>query len=111
MEFIQNYEKENNRNHGKIYDYYMELDSNKNIQAVYFISQSDEYCNNQLIENISSYIWINDTIFVYSKAKRGIYSFDLLTGEKSIIVTGNDMFKINSYQDGILNYDETSIDL
>ena len=111
LEFIQNYEKENNRNHGKIYDYYMELDSNKNIQAVYFISQSDEYCNNQLIENISSYIWINDTTFVYSKAKRGIYSFDLLTGEKSIIVTGNDMFKINSYQDGILNYDETSIDL
>lgn len=111
LEFIKNYEKEDNRNHGKIYDYYMNFDSNKNIQAVYFISQSDEYSNNQLIENINSYIWINDTTFVYSKAKRGIYSFDLSTGNKSIIITGKDMFNINSYQDGILNYDETSINL
>lgn len=111
LDFTQNYEEEDSRNHGKIYDYYMDFDSNKNIQAVYFISQSDEYSNNQLIENINSYIWINETTFVYSKAKRGIYSFDLSTGNKSVITTGKDMFNINSYQDGVLNYDETSINL
>ena len=110
-EYKEEYEAENNRNHGEIYDYYMDFDSNQYIQAIYFISQSDEYCDNQLIENINNYVWINDTTFIYSKKKRGIYSFDLANGTKSVIVTGKEQFNINSYKNGILSYDETSIDL
>ena len=84
----------------------------KNINAIYFVSHSDNYFNNQLIENIDSYIWLNDTTFIYSKSKRGIYSFDLATGEKNILITGKDDFQINSIDNGNLIYDdEKSINL
>lgn len=99
-------EKEKNENRSSIYKYYMVLDSNENIKETYFVSQSENYFNNQLIENIDSYIWLNDVTFIYSKAKRGIYSFNLESGEKNVIVTGKDDFKINSIENGILIYDD-----
>lgn len=110
-EYQKEYEAEDDRNRENVYKYYMDFDSNKNIQAVYFISKSTNYYNNQLIENINDYIWINDTTFVYSKRKRGIYAFDLATGEKSVILTGKDTYEIISYEDGVLNYDESFINL
>lgn len=105
IEYQNNYEQEDNRNRGEIYKYYMDIDTSGNIKATYFISQSEDYFNNQLIENIDSYIWINDTTFIYSKANRGIYKFDLVNGEKSVVLTGDENFQINSYENGILTYD------
>ena len=98
-------EGNDDRNRSKLYKYYMDTDVNGNIKSTYFISQSDEYFNNQLIENIDSYIWKDDTTFVYSKANRGIYSLDLTNGKKSIIINGEESFQIDSYENGVLLYD------
>ena len=105
-EYKEKFEAEDDRNRGKLYNYYMNMDSNDNIMNVYFISKDENYPNCELNENIDTYIWINDYCFVYSKAHNGIYFYDLRSQAKGILITGKDNYKIKSYDNGILKYDE-----
>lgn len=108
-EYKENYEAEDNRNRGQIYDYYMKM-SNDNIISVYFISQSPDFVNCELNENINTYIWLNDYCFAYSVLNKGIYYYDLKNQVKGTIVSGGDSsYKIKSYENEMLSYDGASI--
>ncbi len=107
-EYKAEFEGEDSRNRGEIYDYYAEI-SNHKITAIYFISQNEKYPNCELKESIQSYIWAKEDYFIYSVEKKGIYYYDLKQQTKGVIVTGNDMFKIQSLENGILNYDDKNI--
>lgn len=108
-EFQENFEKEDTRNRGKAYDYYMKTNEDNAILGAYFISQNEQFPNCELSENIDTYIWIHDDCFVYSKVGKGIYYYDLRNQTKGTILTGDEPFKIKSYENGVLKYDEKTI--
>lgn len=110
-EYKEEFEKDHDRNRGEIYNYYMNMDSNNNILNTYFISQDSQFVNCELSENIDTYIWLNDYCFVYSKAKKGIYYYDLKNQVKGTIITGEDEYKITSYENGILKYDDKQLQI
>lgn len=91
------------------YYYYPEKDSNGNIYSMKFISKNENRPNRELNDNINSYLWISNSTFIYSKSKKGIYSYDLREGRVTRILEGNDEFKFKEYKDGILYYDKKEI--
>lgn len=103
------YEKDDDKNRGEIYNYYADVDSNNNISAMYFVTQNPELINCELIENIDTYVWLNEYCFIYSKQEKGIYYYDLREQAKGVIITGDEQFKIKSYKNGILKYDEKEL--
>ncbi len=110
-QYKEKYEEKENKNRGKIYDYYMKMSKDNNIICTYFISQNPQYPNCELSENIKSYIWLNEYCFVYSITKKGIYYYDLRTQSKGVIVTGEDDFIIKSYENNILTYDNKQLEV
>lgn len=108
-EYEEKFESEDNRNKGEIYDYYMNMDANDNIMNVYFISQNEAFTNCELNESIDTYVWMNDYCFVYSKQGKGIYFYDLKNQKKGSIITGEEQYKIVSYENGKLTYDGNKV--
>ncbi len=108
-EYQEKFEKEDTRNRGKIYQYYADLDLNENILSLYFISQNEQFVDCQLRESINSYIWINESLFAYSRRGKGIYYYDLKNQTKGTIIAGEEEYKIKSYANGILKYDEKEV--
>lgn len=108
-EYQQKFEGEDTKNRGEIYDYYADISENNNVQCVYFISQNADYPNCELSENIKSYIWAEEDYFVYSVERKGIYYYDLKNQTKGKIMTGEDIFEIKSWQNGLLSYDDKTI--
>ena len=88
------------------------IGSSKNFQEniltnkVEFYSINEEYPSCTLTESISSYFWLEDNIFIYSIAKKGIYYFDLNNRESYELLLGDDNFEFNNFEDGILTYDD-----
>lgn len=109
-EYQVEFEAEDTRNRGEIYDYYADV-SNDKITAIYFISQKAGYPNCELKESIQSYIWAKEDYFIYSVEKKGIFYYDLKQQTKGIILTGNDTFEIQSLENGILTYDDKEISI
>lgn len=78
-----------------------------------FYSRNNEFPDCTLLDVVNSYVWVNDTIFIYSVAKNGIYYFDLDTREKHELLVEDEKEKHNydfkSYEDGVLVYDDNEI--
>lgn len=91
------------------YEIYPELDDYGLIYTIKFISKFGEQPNRELSDSISSYLWINNNTFIYSKQKKGIYSYNLENGIVTRILSGTDDYKLKGYKDGILKYDNTEI--
>ncbi len=111
MQYKEQFEKENNKNAGQLYDYYADTDENNNIVTMYFIAQNDELTNCELREGITSYIWLNEVCFIYSISGKGMYYYDLKNQTKGVIITGDDTFEIKSYENNLLKYDEKEIQI
>ena len=103
----ENLSKEELENIGKteLCNYYMDLDNNGNTISVYFLPKDKNYSRRELNESVYKYMWINQSKFLYSVHGKGIYLFDILTGEKRVVAEGNDNFDIKSYEQNILTYD------
>lgn len=50
--------------------------------------------------------FIQDNMYIYSLKNKGIYIYNLLTGEKMEIIEGNEDFELKSYENQILKYDD-----
>lgn len=85
------------------------LDYNENIIKILFISQNANNPNRELYESVSDYIWINDDIIVYSQYKKGIYLYNVTNGSKQNIEKGQKNYKLKSFENGILKYDNEEI--
>lgn len=110
-EYKEQFEKDDNRNHSNIYDYYMKMSNNDKIMGVYFISKDGQNPNCELSESIGTYIWLNDYCFIYSVDGKGLYYYDLQSQTRGILKTGDEEFKIESYENGILKYDDNTIQI
>ena len=82
---------------------YESMDSN-NIK-LYIIARNGDYADSE-IDNINSYLWLDDTKLIYSIKNRGIYLFDATTREKSTIIEGQDNFEIKDYVNNKIYFDD-----
>lgn len=93
-------------------DYILDIttiqDSTYNIK---FISKDKQNINRELKEYINSGIWLDNENFIYSVNEKGIYKFNVKNNTYTTIKTGKEIFKINKLENGILHYNDTSIDL
>ena len=46
---------------------------------------------------------------MYSQTYAGIYKYNVNTGEKNIIVRGNESYNLKEFENGVLKYDNTEI--
>lgn len=75
-----------------------------------FLYYDDKYLIYGLAnEGMDSYIWINDSIIIYSKKNQGIYLYNIATQERSTIIDGQEEFNLVKYENGRLYYDNTNI--
>jgi len=87
------------------------LDNNNNIYSVKFISLFEDTPNRQLNDSMDSYLWISNDTFIYSKKSKGIFLYDLNTGIVSRIITGKEDYILKGYDNGILKYDKSEIEI
>ncbi len=83
---------------------FVEIVNNNNVEFKAKDETKDISC--RLTEPINSYLWFSDTIFIYSIQNKGIFYFDLETRTNKEIITGNQTYDFNSFENGILNYDD-----
>ena len=76
---------------------------------MYFISKDGNYPNRQIYETVSSYLWINDDIFIYSQEQIGLYAYNVTTGTKTVIEKGTKKYNLESFQNGILKFDNSEL--
>lgn len=79
--------------------------------SIFFISKTKEYANSELKEYANSGIWISDYIYVYSIKNKGMYAYDVRTRQYVTLATGDEEFKIISYENNTLKYDDKEINL
>lgn len=95
------------------YCIYPEKDSNGNIYKIKFISEFGNEPNREINDGVTSYLWVTNDYFIYSRKGSGIYFYNLSTGRVQRIITGSNTteFNLKSYKDGILEYDNEMIQL
>ncbi len=84
------------------------LDNTYNVK---FISINKEYPNSEFREAISTGIWYDDYIFIYSKKNIGIYAYNLQTKETHTILKGSNEYNIKNIRDNILFYDDNAVQI
>lgn len=93
-----------------LYNYYMDVDNMGNTVTTYFISKDKNNVNRELNEPVDTFLWINDYCFVYSIYGKGIYIYNVIDGTRTNLtneVNEKHAFIINSYEAGILTFDDT----
>ena len=94
------------------YGFVFEKNNNNETTKVLFISKDrTKYFNKEFKENVYRGFFINDDFFVYSIQNKGIYVYNVITEEKTILIEGEEDFYLKNYSEGNLYYDETSISL
>lgn len=80
----------------------------KNVRLV---STTKEYPNSQLMSEtiITSYLWYDDTRLIYGIRNKGIYIYDCVTRQIYEIAKGNEEYKLKTYKDKTLKYDNTQV--
>ena len=85
------------------------IDNNGIIMGMKFLSKNGENPNREISDYIDSYVWINDEIFIYSKEKKGIYYYNVISGKVGSLILGTEEYKIKEYKNGILKYDDKEV--
>ena len=112
-----------NKNGGKI-DSYVSLrdDSGKYVYYVgdvvdnedpiiYIISNDDNNPSSQILSNCNSHLWLSEDVLAYSINKSGIYLYNAKDFTTKELVKGNNNFNIKSYENGVLKYDNTQVNV
>lgn len=93
------------------YEIYPEVDTSGNIYSMKFISKDSKHANREINDSIDSYLWVTSDYFIYSKPKKGIYFFDLTTGNVKRLVSGDKEYKVKGIENRVLKYDSDEITL
>ena len=84
---------------------------NSEIKEIRFYSIDKTLPDIELKEDVYSFVWIDDQEFIYSIKNKGIYYYNLENKIKQELLLGEDEFYINNYEDGILEYDNKTIEI
>lgn len=89
-----------------------ELDGSNRIMKLSFISKNGEFSNRELNDNVYTYTWLNSDILIFSQQKNGIFYYNVITGERSTIIRNEEQdFKIKGIENGVLEYDDSELEL
>lgn len=112
-EYINSLDEEQRKLVGRSFYYgiYPEKDNNNFIYEMKFISKSEDKPDRVLSDSIGSYLWLKNNLFLYSKSKKGIFIYNLDDGSVNRIITGDENYEFKSYENGILKYDNTEIEI
>ena len=91
------------------YGIYADYDFSGNIFKMNFISKDGLNPNHELIDNIYTFAWLNDDVFIYSVKNKGIYYDNLASGKRGTIKLGTDNFEIYNCYNGLLIYDNSRL--
>jgi hypothetical protein len=91
------------------YAIYADLDYQGNVYKMNFISRDGLNPNQELIDLVATFAWLNDDVFIYSIRNKGLYYFNLETGKKGTIKLGNEKFDIYNCYNGLLKYDNSKL--
>lgn len=105
-EELNNDETNNSKGESLLYNILPEKDSNNQIFSIKFISTTGQNPNRELYDGISSYLWISNNEFLYSKPEKGIFLYDLNIGKVSRVLEGKEVYNLESYDNGIIKYDD-----
>lgn len=94
-----------------LYDCFPEVDELGYNTKMKFVSKYGQVPNREINDTIDSYVWINDIYFVFSKKKKGIYCYDVNSGYIQNLIEGNEEYKIKSFENGILKFDNTEVNI
>lgn len=111
-EYINSLEENEKNIIGDSFNYgiYPEKDNNGYIYEMKFISKSEDRPNRELSDSINYFLWLNNSMFIYSKPKKGIYLFNLDDGFVRRIITGDEEYELKGFENGILKYDNTEME-
>ena len=90
------------------YDIYPLKDNDGYIFSMRFISKNGDLPNRELNDGIGDFVWYEDR-FIYTKRFKGIFSYDINTGNVSRLFTGKKEFEIKGLENGILKCDAMEI--
>ena len=93
------------------YEIYPEKDDRGYIYKMNFISSFGDNPNREVSDGITSFLWLTNDYFLFSKKGKGIYFYNLNNGKVQRIITGDDDFILKKYENGILKYDNKEIEL
>ena len=89
----------------EFYKIFFDKTENGEIIKTYFVSKDGTRVNRELNDSMNTYGWVSNRYFIYSKTQRGIYCYDVETGNVTTIVTGNDNFVITETRENVFVYD------
>lgn len=75
------------------------------------ISRTNSYPSSELSVEVNSNIWIDNDRLAYSIRNKGIYIYNAITRETTILIQGNDEFLIKDFENNVLKYDNKSINI
>lgn len=87
------------------------LPGTNDLYQIRFVSIGKELPNTELREVISRAIWYDDYNFVYAVKGRGIFMYNVQSQSYKTLTAGNGEYVIHNIDNGILYYDEESIEL
>lgn len=93
------------------YEIYPEMDNNGKIYKINFIDKFRNNPNRELNDGITSFLWLTNDYFLFSKKGKGIYFYNLENGNVQRIVNGNDEYILKGFENGILEYDNKKMQL
>ncbi len=109
MQRITRYTIDDNVNYGNNLFFVIPTTSQVKLRKLNFFSKDGKYPNFQVHDNVKNTLWADDTHFIYSVEKKGIFMIDVLTRKTTNITTGSSKYDIKGFKDGVLSYDDTSI--
>ena len=98
-------EKIENSFENEFYKILFDKTENGDIVKTYFVSKDGTKVNRELNDSMNTYGWVSNRYFIYSKTQRGVYCYDVETGNVTTIVTGNDNFEITETRENVFVYD------
>ena len=84
--------------------------SEGDIQKIVFISKDGQHPNRELNDNVYKFTWFGSDALIYSQQRKGIYLFNVNTGEKLTVLTDSSKdFKIVGMEGNVLKYDKEEV--
>ncbi len=93
------------------YVYYEGAVADYEDSSIYIISNDDNNPSSQILSNCDSHLWISEDILAYSVSKNGIYLYNAKDFTTKELIKGNNNFNIKSYENGVLKYDNTQVNV
>ena len=76
-----------------------------------FVSIDRKNPDFEIIDNVKSFMWLDNTHFVYGVSNKGIFMVDALTRKQTDVVRGTSTYNITKYEDGVLYYDNSQVNV